>query len=240
MNLLLGLLILGFLSTQMTAFGSTIVGDFKEGATSSAVLNVGDEITHMNGHRVRTLNDISYEFSRARTGTMEMQVERDGERLTLPEVEFAMQEVDGVSFITMDFRVMGIEKTPGGIITNTFNWTLSMVKQVWGSLIDLITGRYTVNQLSGPVGVTSAISEASTLGWQSVLLLVALITINLGVFNLLPLPALDGGRIVFLLIELVRHKPLDPKYEGMVHAIGFLLLLSLMLVVTFNDIIKLM
>lgn len=240
MNLLLGLLILGFLSSQMTMFGSTVVAEFKEAATSSAQLQVGDEITHMNGHRVRTLNDINYELSRSRTGTMEIRVLRGEQPLTLPAVEFAMQEVEGVRFITMDFLVLGTEKTVGSVITNTFNWTLSLIKQIWGSLIDLVTGRYTVNQLSGPVGVTTAIDQASTMGWQSVLLLVALITINLGVFNLLPLPALDGGRLVFLLIELVRRRPLDPRYEGVVHMVGFMLLIGLMLVVTFNDVRKLL
>ena len=88
------------------------------------------------------------------------------------------------------------------------------MRQVWVSLFDLITGRYGLSQLSGPVGVTTAIGQAATMGAQSVLLLIALITINVGVFNLLPVPALDGGRLVFLLIELIFRRPVPQKYEA--------------------------
>lgn len=239
MNLLLGLALLGILSSQLPVFGSTVVADFKEGATSSAHLVPGDKITKINGHRVRTLNDIDYEFSRERDGLMEMQVVRDGETVTLPDVQFQMRDIEGIKIINMDFRVHRIEKTPMGVVTNTFNWTLSLIKQVWGSFIDLITGRYGVTQLSGPVGVTTAIGQASSMGWQSLLLLVSIITLNLGVFNLLPVPALDGGRLIFLLIELVRRKPIDQRYEGLVHMVGFMLLIALMLFVTVNDVLKL-
>ena len=130
------------------------------------------------------------------------------------------------------------------------------IKQVWGSLVDLITGRFTLAQLSGPVGVTSVIGEAASSGyaagyqqggfWEgfrqsvlSILHLMSFITVNLGVFNLLPLPALDGGRLLFLAIEAVRRKPLPAKYESFVTATGFLLLIGLIIVVTFNDIAKL-
>ncbi|MBR6607892.1 MAG: site-2 protease family protein, partial [Oscillospiraceae bacterium] len=99
--------------------------------------------------------------------------------------------------------------------------------------------RYGINQLSGPVGVASAVSEATAMGLRSLLMLAAFITVNLGVFNLLPIPALDGGRLLFLLIEAVRGKPLDPKYEGFVHGLGFVLLFGLMIIVTFNDIVRL-
>ena len=97
-----------------------------------------------------------------------------------------------------------------------------------------------MNQLSGPVGVTQMIGEvASTRDYSSIFLMTAFITISIGVFNLLPLPALDGGRLLFLVLELIRGKPVAPKYEGYVHAAGLFLLMGLMLVVTFNDIVRL-
>ena len=96
-----------------------------------------------------------------------------------------------------------------------------------------------MQQLSGPVGVSTAIGEAAAVGTENLLLMVAFITINIGVFNLIPLPALDGGRLLFLLIEAVRGKPIPPKYEGYVHAAGLFLLLGLMIFVTFNDVVKL-
>ena len=108
------------------------------------------------------------------------------------------------------------------------------------SLGDLLTGRAAINNLSGPVGIVQAIGEATSYGLDSLLLLLALITVNLGVFNLLPVPALDGGRLIFLLIEAVRRKPVPQKYEIAVNAAGFVLLIGLMCFVTFNDITRLL
>ncbi|MFR9256656.1 MAG: site-2 protease family protein, partial [Merdibacter sp.] len=104
--------------------------------------------------------------------------------------------------------------------------------------INLITGNFTLAELSGPVGVSTVIGQASTAGLKTLLLLVGFITVNIGVFNLLPIPALDGGRLLFLLIELVIRRPVNQKYESVIHAAGFILLMGLMLVVTFNDILR--
>ena len=119
-----------------------------------------------------------------------------------------------------------------------------MTVMVWRSLGDLLSGRYGLNDLSGPVGtvdyIGDAVSQAVSLdGWRTLLTMIALITINVGVFNLLPLPALDGGRLLFLIIEGVTRKRIPAKYEGIVHFIGLLLLFALMIVVTFSDIRKL-
>jgi regulator of sigma E protease len=238
MNLLLGLILLGILSAQKPMLGTTMIAGFREGSVSSQYLEQGDEIKKVNGHRVRTDNDIIYEFIRDADGIVTMQIVRDNEKLDLT-IPFKMENYDGISAIYLDFYVYGVEPTPMGVVKNAFNWTITIIKEVWGSLIDLITGRYHVNDLSGPVGVTTAISQAAQTGWTSFMTLVAFITVNLGVFNLLPLPAVDGGRLLFLLLELVRGKPVSAKYEGLVHAAGFMLLILLMVVVTFNDIVKL-
>lgn len=115
---------------------------------------------------------------------------------------------------------------------------------VWLSLFDLVTGRYGMSELAGPVGTVNVIADvtasaASSKNLGSLLMIMAFITINIGMANLLPLPALDGGRFFFLLIEAIRRKPINPKYEGYVHAIGFILLMLLMVVVTYNDIVRL-
>lgn len=240
MNLLLGLIILALLTTQQNALGSTVVAGFHESALSSAQLQVGDEILRVNGRRVRTDNDLSYELQRDRDGVMDMEVLRGGQRTILRDVTFEMMEVEeGIRVLILDFKVQGVPKTFWGVVRNSINWTGSLVKQVWGSLIDLITGRYGLNQLSGPVGVTTAIGTASSMGWRPLLMLVAFITVNLGVFNLLPLPALDGGRLLFLLLEAVRRKPLNPCWEGIVNAAGFMMLIGLVIFATFNDIVRL-
>ena len=110
---------------------------------------------------------------------------------------------------------------------------------IWESLVDLVSGKYGVEAVSGPVGVTTALGDAAKQGADSLLYLCSVIAMNLGVFNLLPLPALDGGRIFFMLIELVRGKPVDRKYECMIHFAGIVLLLGFMILITFKDIIGL-
>lgn len=245
MNLVLGLVILGVLSSQQTLLGTTIISGFRENAISSGWLQEGDEILRINNHRVRTNNDIVYEMTRDRDGVMDIEVARQAgekaENVLLKAVKFQMEDIgDGIQAITIDFSVQGVKPTFLGVVANAFNWTNSIIRQVWGGFVDIITGRYGFNQLSGPVGVTSAIGHAATYGWRSLFSLMAYITVNLGVFNLLPLPALDGGRMVFLLIEAVRRKPINPRYEGWVHGVGFLLLIMLMVAVTVNDVAKLL
>ncbi len=120
--------------------------------------------------------------------------------------------------------------------------TKFVVKLVYNSLWDIVTGKTGVSQMSGPVGIVKEVNTAVNQGSYSliyVLNLLALLTINLGVFNLLPFPALDGGRIFFMLVELIRGKPIPPEKEGVVHAIGMLLLLALVVFISFSDIAKL-
>ena len=128
----------------------------------------------------------------------------------------------------------------GNVLAEAGRWTLSYARMVALSLADVVTGRVPVNNLSGPVGIVQVIGEATGMGWQPLMLLVALITVNLGVFNLLPIPALDGGRLVFLILEAIRRKPIPQKYEIAVNAAGFVFLIGLMLFATFNDVTKLL
>lgn len=241
MNLILGFLIMVILVCMGNAVGTTRISQFGEDAVSSQWLQVEDEIVSVNGHRVRTPNDISYEFMNEDDGVMDMEVIRDGEKIKLTGVTFNMQDVgEGLKAIRIDFKVYGVHKTIWNVPPYAFNWSVSIMKQVWSSLIKMITGQFTLNQLSGPVGVATTIGEAASMGLDSTLLIIAFITINLGVFNLLPFPALDGGRLLFLFIEMIRRKPLKPEYEGYINTAGLLLLLGLMAAVTFNDVIKLL
>lgn len=133
------------------------------------------------------------------------------------------------------------EVTFKNVISEAYYYTIFVVKLVCDALGGLVTGSVGIDQLSGPVGVAAAVDTAvkTQYSFQNVLNLVAMLTINLGVFNLLPIPALDGGRILFLLIELIFRKPVPPDKEGLVHTIGMLLLLALAAVILFNDILKL-
>lgn len=123
-----------------------------------------------------------------------------------------------------------------------WNQTRFVVKLVYNSLWQMITGKVGVDQMSGPVGIVKEVNTAVNSGsssWLYVLNLTALLTINLGVFNLLPVPALDGGRLFFMLIELITRKKIPPEKEGLVHSIGFMLLIALIIFISYNDIMKL-
>lgn len=122
------------------------------------------------------------------------------------------------------------------ILKHSFYRSTSTVKMIWQSLFDLITGRYGFEAVSGPVGVTGAIGEAASESFSYLVYLSVVISMNLGIFNLLPFPALDGGRLMFILLEMIRRKPIKPEYEGYVHFAGIIILFSLMLLVTFKDI----
>ncbi len=124
----------------------------------------------------------------------------------------------------------------------SWNYTKFVVKLVYQSFWQIITGKIGMDQMSGPVGIVTEVNNAVHSGsqsWLDVLNLIALLTINLGIFNLLPIPALDGGRILFVIVEMVRRKPIPPEKEGIVHAIGMLLLLLFVVFISFNDVIKL-
>lgn len=132
-----------------------------------------------------------------------------------------------------------MERNLSSIFQNTTTYFLTIMGAMFTFLKTLVTGGVGVGQLSGPVGIISTINQASQMGIFSVLLLLAFISINVGVFNLLPIPALDGGKILFLLIEAVRGKPIPPEKENIVHFIGFMLLIGLIIFVTFQDVMRL-
>ena len=139
----------------------------------------------------------------------------------------------------LGFSVYGIRKTPLNVLREAGNSVLYYGRIVFTSLADLVRGRESINNLSGPVGIVSAIGQAASYGWQDLLELLALITINLGIFNLLPFPALDGGKVVFLLIEGITGHPVPEKLQGGLTVATFALLFGLMIFATFNDILRL-
>ena len=241
MNLILGFAILVFMVSQQDAITSRTVSVFHENAmTQQTGLRIDDEIIAVNGRRCYIANDIIYEFARTQDGIIDFKVRREGKVIDLEGVTFETYTAeDGTKQLVLDFFVYPAEKTVASVVREAGNWTMSYARTIFLSLVDMITGRVAINQLSGPVGIVTVISEATSVGVESVLNILALITINLGVFNLVPFPALDGGRLVFLLIEFVRGKPIIPKYEIWVNTAGMIVLLAFMALVTFSDITRL-
>lgn len=236
-NLILGLVIVAITLAPQEAFNSTVVAEFKENAVSSeSGLMVNDKITEVEGRKIFSTYDLSYAFTNVKDGKIDMTVIRDGKRVELKDVAFNSSEEDGISYLEVDFYVYGIKKTVGSYIEQTFATAASYCAVVWRSLIDIIGGKYGISAVSGPVGVTAAIGSAAKVSLANLLPIMAIITINLGLFNLLPIPALDGGRLLFILIEMIFRKPVPQKYEAAVHAAGFAVLIAFMLFITAKDI----
>ena len=168
-----------------------------------------------------------------------MTVVRDGKRVELNDVPFALakQSETQSAGIVIDFAVLPEAKTVGSVLSMGFRTALTEGRLIWLTLIDLVTGTYGVNDLSGPIGVVTTMSTAyRTMSMNAFLTLVAFITINIGIFNLLPIPALDGGRLFFILIEMITRKKVPAKYESAIHAAGFIILILFMLGITAKDI----
>ena len=245
MNLILGLVIMAItLSTSSELIGTNTIKEFYPDAVSEQYgLQAGDKFVKIDGHRVLSERDLSFLMARSKDGVFDFTVERNGEKVELEDVKFDTREVDGITLIVYDFIIIGEKANFKNVFVNSFTQSASIVRTVWLSLFDIITGRYGMSELAGPVGTVDIIADvtqeaAKQHNFDNLLFIMALITINIGVANLLPLPALDGGRLIFLILEGIRRKKINPKYEGYVHAAGFALLILLMLFVTYNDIVR--
>ena len=241
-NIIVGMLVLSILVIGSDTLPSTTVGEFRipvEGTVSSEEqgLMLNDRITHVDGCRVFTGNDLMYELMRRGIEPVDLTVVRNGESLTVEDVSFATFTEQGTAFGDPDFKVYREEKNFANTARHVFARSYSTVKMVYDTIYDLVTGRYGADAVSGPVGITETLGEAAKTGSTDFIYLAAFISINVGVMNLLPLPALDGGRLVFHIIELIVRKPVPRKIEGVIHGIGLMLLLALLAVVTLKDLI---
>ena len=245
MNLAIGVLVMSLLVITQDILPSTQIGAFIEhedgtpNYTQAAGFQVGDRIVEIEGTRVRIANEVVYEVMRRGIEPLDVTVLRDGERITIENVIFPTIVDHGIRYGTVDFKVNPEAKTPAVILKHAVFRSTSTIKMIWESLYDLVNGRYGVESVSGPVGVTKALGEAAESGFDDLIYLAVVISMNLGVMNLLPLPALDGGRLLFQIIELFRRKPVRPEVEGYVHFAGMVMLMILMVVVAVKDIFTL-
>ena len=239
MNLLLGLVIMLGIICSQNLVGTSTVAKFDDTAVSPSYgLQAGDEIKNIAGMRIYTPTDVQTGLSRSADGNVEMVVKRDGKDVTL-NIQFDMEEYEGHQYINMDFWLLGKEKTFTGVLSSTVNNFISYARMVFLSVHDILVGRYGLSDLSGPVGTVSVVSDAVKTSIPSMLRIMALLTINVGLFNLFPIPALDGWRFFLLLAEGITKKKLPTKWEYIINAVGLALLLLLMFFVTFSDITKL-
>ena len=245
MNLAVGVIVMSLLVMTQDILPSTEIGAFvqhEDGTpnyTQAAGFQVGDKIVEIEGTRVRIANELVYEVMRRGIEPLDVTVLRNGERITMEDVIFPTIVDHGIRYGTVDFKVTPEVKTPAVILKHAVFRSTSTIKMIWESLYDLVNGRYGVESVSGPVGVTKALGEAAEPGFDDLIYLAVVISMNLGVMNLLPLPALDGGRLLFQIIELFRRKPVRPEIEGYVHFAGMVMLMILMVVVAVKDIFTL-
>ena len=230
--------------TAMVNIGSTTVYDFPETeyeiSSADSGLMAGDTITKIDGKRIRIADDLSYEIMRRGYEPVDVTVVRDGKEIVLHDVVFPTASESGQTFGMMDFRVYGLEKGIFKVLKYSFHKTILMVRMCWESLFDLITGRYTIAAVSGPVGISEAIGTAAKAGGLNLLYITTLISINLGVMNLMPIPALDGGRMVCLIAELITKKRIPAKIENTINAVGLAILLGFSAFIMIKDVVQLL
>ena len=203
-------------------------------------IKAGDKITKINGKKVSNQDMLLLELTIVNGKTVDFTVENQkGEINTYSVKPKKIVKDDKVSY---KYGFALSNKIDRGIIPSikyAFVKTGTLIVQMLKIISYLITGKLSLNSLSGPVGIYNVVGESAKAGILSLIFLIAYLCINVGFINLIPLPAFDGGRAFFLIIEKIRGKRVNPKIENTVHYIGFILLMLLMVLITYNDIIKL-
>lgn len=239
--------ILGFLlATILVAFSGvtlpTVQSVMDDSAAQEAGLEAGDRITRINGESIHLYEEVSLISQLSYGHQLTITYSRDGQKNTVTLTP-RYDEESGRYLIGIQggeyHKCNALEVFQYGFYQGVY-W----VKVTWKSLGLIFTGHFSKDDVSGPVGIVKAVDDtrtaASPYGASAVILsllnLTTLLTINLGIVNLLPLPALDGGRLLFVIIEMLRGKPVPPEKEGMVHLAGVMVLLFIMILVMFNDI----
>ncbi|MCL2740538.1 MAG: RIP metalloprotease RseP [Oscillospiraceae bacterium] len=223
-----------------TTLVERVVGGY--GAEAAGLL-VGDEVVAVNGEGVSSLAEIKERINEGREGPIMITVVRDGETLDLPPAMASRVEYPGVRNY-LGVRFQWDEGSFPGLLPSSASYLYSMGRSTVYSLLWLVTGKVSLGEMMGPVGIIGTIgetvSESATAGTAALNLMAvcALISVNLGFFNLIPFPALDGSKLSFLLVELIRGRPISKKWEYRINICGFICLFALMVFATSNDIMR--
>lgn len=217
-----------------------VIGNVLEGKPAAeAGLQADDRILSVNGEPVKNWEAFVHTVRNQRAGsTIDLKVERNGQTRDF-KVKTYVAEGSKEPMIGVYSKVIFERQGVGTAIKYGFIQTYQMTVLLLQSLGMLVTGQVSSGDLAGPVGIVSMVGEASRGGMIYLLSFTAFLSINLGILNLLPIPALDGSRIVFSTVEAIRRKPIDPEKEGLIHWFGFLFLMGLLVLVTYNDILRL-
>ncbi|MEA4824717.1 MAG: site-2 protease family protein [Clostridiaceae bacterium] len=243
MNFVMGFIVMLCLYAPAQGFVLPTVDTFMEKFTGGGENGIqeGDTFLEIDGYNVYLSSDITTALSKGDDAYFEVWILRGGERVHLKDVYIAPQEyeLDGETVSYYGFYLQSAEATPGMTLKVTWYSCVNVVRLVVESLKQLFSGAVKITDLSGPVGISATMSDMAKRDMSDFWYLVSLISINLAVMNLLPIPALDGARLLFVLYEVIFRHPANRRVESYIHAAGLILLLLLMVFVTFHDIWKL-
>lgn len=242
-NFILAVLLLFFIALVWggTTMDPVITTVEKGSAAEKVGIEEGDKILEINGHKITSSDDISLFLAIADpTKKNEIVISRDDDEVMTYKIKPKKIEENGEESYRYGIG-MQQERTKGigNAFIYTFKKTKSIFKQMFITVGYLFTGGIRLSQLSGPVGIYSIVGQQRSAGLASIIYLMAFLSINVGFINLLPIPAFDGGHILFIIIEMIKGSPVKPEIENKIHTFFLILLMLLMVVITINDIIRL-
>ncbi len=227
---------LGVPKDYTTSIGNVVA----DGPAAVAGLQVDDEIVQINGKPVETWSEMVKVIHDNPGKTLDLTIKRGDSAIDVQVTPYLDQQNNvgmiGIMPKTPVWEKIGLIEGIKEGVYHTYEFTVLTIN----GLLQLITGKLSTNEIAGPVGIVKMIDESARYGIVYLANLTALISISIGLFNLIPIPALDGSRLLFLLVEAVRGKPVNPAKENFVHLVGFFLLMLLMVLVTYKDVIKLL
>ncbi len=258
-NIVIGLLLTVVMVASMPVLGGTAVAAFDEDATSvNYGLQKEDIIVKVNNTSVSTHMMLAYSVMYYGDAPIDLTVVRGadikynekgqmvsykgGEKIKLEDVVFPSETFDeygNAVYGDMDFKIYAVEKNLLSTLSQSAEYGRMMIKTVWDGLFDLIRGKYGIEAFSSPVGISGEIGDAAKSGSSSLLYIVVLLSVNLGIINLLPIPALDGGHLMFYVIELIIRRPISPKVKGYLNAAFMVLIFGFAFFIMFKDVVNL-
>lgn len=199
-----------------------------------AGLQSGDLIVKVNGIKVKSIDRLMLEYQVVYGSDLDLEVIREGKVVNIKITPIEIEEGYLYGFSLNS----SVEKGFFEAIKYAFVNFYSLIEQMFIIFKYLFTGKLSLSSLSGPIGIYNIVGQTAKAGILDVIYLIGYLSVNVGFINLLPIPAFDGGRILFLIIEKIRRKPIKASTENLIHSIGFALLMLLMVVITYNDIVR--
>ncbi|WP_242866851.1 RIP metalloprotease RseP [Abyssisolibacter fermentans] len=233
MNFVLAILLFCIIAYSVGDMTTTIGKVIPGQPAYEAGIEAGDKIVAIYGAEVNSWQEVTDAINKSENKQIDLTLERNGNRIKKTIIPAYNEEAKRYMIGIETKQERSIVKSVKRGFTDTFN----ILGQMFDFLGKLFAGQVGSKDVAGPVGIIKMVGQAASYGFIPVLFFAGLISVNLGFFNLLPIPALDGGRIIFLIIEALRGKPISAEKEGIVHFIGFVFLMLIMVAVTYKDII---